>query len=187
MDTDTILLEAEEAMDKAHAHLVSEFAKVRTGKASPALVENIQIEAYEGTHMKLRELASITAPEPRLIIIQPWDAGTVDAIRRGIESAGIGITPRVDGKIIRLPIPELSQERREEMVKIIRKMAEDQRVVVRHARRDALEALRKIQKEGKITEDELATAEKEVQKLTDSHVEKIDKSLAVKEAELLKI
>ncbi len=187
MDKDTILLEAEEAMEKAQAHLTSEFAKVRTGKASPALVENISIEAYEGTHMKLRELASITAPEPRLVMIQPWDASTVDAIRRGIETSGIGISPLVDGKIIRLPIPELSQERREEMVKIIKRMAEEQRVVVRHARRDALEALRKLQKDGTITEDELESAEKDVQKLTDTYVEKIDKSLAAKEAELLKI
>ena len=187
MGIDEILLNAEEAMEKALAHLTSEFHKVRTGKASPTLVENITVEAYEGTHLKLRELASITAPEPRLIIIQPWDASTVDAIRRGIEAAGIGISPLVDGKIIRLPIPELSQERREELVKIIRKMTEEQRVVVRHARRDALDLLRKNQKDGKITEDELAAAEKDVQKLTDTYIEKLDKTLSVKESELLKI
>jgi len=187
MSIDEVLLIAEEAMEKAVAHLASEFHKVRTGKASPTLVENLVVEAYEGTSLKLRELASITAPEPRLIIIQPWDSSTVEAIRRAIEEAGLGITPTIDGKIIRLPIPELSQERREELVKIIRKMTEEQRIIVRHARRDALESLRKMQKEGLITEDELAFAEKNVQKLTDKYIDKLDQTLSKKESELLKV
>ncbi len=187
MSMDDVLLEAEEKMSKTADFLASEFQTVRTGKASPALVENISVEAYEGTSMKLRELAGISTPEARLLLIQPWDASTVESIRKALESSSLGITPQVDGKIIRIPFPELSQQRREELVKIIKKMTEDQRIVVRHIRRDSLDVLKKMQKESKITEDDLSLGEKEIQKLTDDYTKKLDSHLAGKEKELMKI
>jgi ribosome recycling factor len=186
MTLDDILLDAEEKMEKTFMKISEDFAQVRTGKASPALVENIKIDCY-GTHMRLREVASITAPEPRMIMIQPWDASNVDPIRKGLEEAQIGITPMVDGKIIRLPIPELSEERRRDLVKVIGKIAEDGRVAIRHSRRDCLDQLKKLEKAGGITEDELKAAEKQAQELTDTYTGKIDKMLESKEAELMKV
>jgi ribosome recycling factor len=164
----------------------AEFAGVRTGKASPDLVTNLMVEAY-GTHMRLKELAAITTPDPRLILIQPWDASTVEAVRKGIEESKLGITPQIDGKLIRLPIPPLSEERRQDLVKAVRKMAEEGRVSIRANRRHAIDEIKKIQKAGEITEDQLASAEKEVQKLTDEYVKVIEDGLTAKEAELLKV
>ena len=186
MPADDILLETEEKMEKTLHKVQEEFTSVRTGKASPQLVEHIRVETY-GTSMQLRELAGITCPEPRMIMIQPWDGGTVDAIRKAIEESRIGISPMVDGKIIRLPIPELSEERRRDLTKVVKKIAEEGRIVIRHNRRDGLDQLKKEQKNGDMTEDQLDTAEKEVQKLTDDYIGKIDKSLAAKETELLKV
>lgn len=187
MSLDEAMFGAEEGMEKAVEHLHHQLATVRTGKASPALVENLMVEAYEGTSMRLKEVAAITAPEPRMLLIQPWDMATVDPVRKALESSQLGITPMVDGKVIRIPFPELSQQRREELVKNIRKIAEDGRVSIRHARRDAMEALKKLQKDGKITEDELTQSEKEVQKLTDKYVADVDKYLAAKEKELMQV
>ena len=186
MPADEILLETEEKMEKSLHKVQEEFTSVRTGKASPQLVEHIRVETY-GTSMQLRELAGITCPEPRMIMIQPWDGGTVDAIRKAIEESRIGISPMVDGKIIRLPIPELSEERRRDLTKVVKKIAEDGRIVIRHNRRDGLDQLKKEQKNGDLTEDQLSTAEKDVQKLTDDYIGKIDKALAAKEVELLKV
>ena len=159
---------------------------MRTGKASPQLVENLRVDAY-GTAMRLKELAGITAPEPRLLLVQPWDAANVDPVRKALEESQLGISPQVDGKLIRLPIPQLSEERRRDLIKLIGKLAEDGRVAIRHERRHGLEALKKEQKDGKITEDELSSGEKEVQKLTDQYVGKIDALVSGKEAELLKV
>ena len=128
-------------MQKSEEAVVSEFAGVRTGKASPALVENINIEAYEGSSMRLKELAAITTPEMRTLVIQPWDASTTAAIEKGIQAANLGLNPSVDGKVIRINLPDLSKERRQEMVKATRKLAEDGRVSIRHIRREALESL----------------------------------------------
>ncbi|MSU41250.1 MAG: ribosome recycling factor [Pedosphaera sp.] len=186
MPVDDILLEAEDKMQKTESVLQNELAGVRTGKASPALVENILVEAY-GSQMRLRELAGITAPEPRMIVVQPWDAGTLSAVDKAIQKANIGITPRVDGKIIRLVLPELSEQRRQEFVKMIRKTAEESRVAVRHLRRDALLKLKEEAKEGDITEDEQTHGEKEVQKLTDTYVKKIDGHLEHKEKEIMTV
>ena len=186
MPADDILLETEEKMEKTLHKVQEEFTSVRTGKASPQLVEHIRVETY-GTSMQLRELAGITCPEPRMIMIQPWDGGTVDAIRKAIEESRIGISPMVDGKIIRLPIPELSEERRRDLTKVVKKIAEEGRIVIRHNRRDGLDQLKKEQKNGDLTEDQLDTAEKEVQKLTDDYIGKIDKALTAKETELLKV
>ncbi len=186
MDPEETLLEAELTMEKGVDYMVHEFAAVRTGKASPAIVENIDVEAY-GSTMKLKQLALITTPEPRLLVIQPFDASTTKDIEKAIKESKIGINPSVDGKIIRLPIPPLSEERRRDFVKSIKQMAEEARVRVRSARRDALDALKKGQKEAKITEDQLGSFEKQIQKLTDGFVKKIDDALAAKEADIMKV
>ena len=186
MALDDILLETEEKMMKSTEVIETEFAGVRTGKASPDLVTNLMVEAY-GSHMRLKELAAVTTPDSRLILIQPWDGGTVDAVRKAIEESKLGITPLVDGKMIRLPIPPLSEERRQDLVKAVRKMAEEGRVSIRANRRHAMDELKKIQKSGEITEDQLVDAEKEVQKLTDQYVEQIEKAVTAKEAELQKV
>src|SRR5437773_3029683 len=186
MPTDDILLEAEDKMQKTEQVVQHEFAGVRTGKASPGLVENIIVEVY-GSQMRIRELAGITTPEPRMILIQPWDAATVHPIEKAIQKSNLGINPAVDKKCVRIILPELSQERRLEFVKIVKKLAEDGRVAIRHVRRDAIEHLKKEAKEGLITEDELKHAEKEVQKLTDQYIGKIDVHLAHKEKEIMTV
>lgn len=187
MTIDDILLETEDKMQKCTESVEHEMATIRTGKAHPSLVENLHVEAYEGVQSKLREVASISAPEPRMILIQPWDPTVLKAIESAILKANIGLSPQIDGKIIRIPIPELSQERRAEMVKIVRKMAEDGRVAVRAVRRNGIEDLKKLQKEGKITEDDLKDGEKEIQNYTDKYVKLIDVHLQKKEADLLKV
>lgn len=186
MSIDDILLEAEEKMQKSELVVVHEFATVRTGKASAGLVENIQVEVY-GSHMRIRELAGITTPESRMILIQPWDATTVHPIEKAIQKSNLGLNPTVDKKFIRIVLPELSQERRVEFTKIIKKMAEDGRVAVRHVRRDAIEALKKEGKAGGVTEDEVEHAEKEIQKLTDQYIAKIDEHIVVKEKEIMTV
>ena len=186
MDSDEILLEAEEGMEKSVSYMTHEFSSVRTGKASPALVENIDVEAY-GSNMKLKQLALITTPEPRLLVIQPFDASTVKDIERGLKESRLGINPAVDGKIIRLPIPELSEERRRDLVKGIKQMAEEARVRVRGHRRDGIENARKGKKDGTITEDQLADLEDGLQKLTDQYIKNIEGTLTTKEAEIMKV
>jgi ribosome recycling factor len=186
MALDDILLEAEEKMMKTEEVVQHEFAGVRTGKASPALVENIMVEVY-GSNMRIRELAGITTPESRMLLIQPWDAATAGPIEKAIQKANIGINPTVQGKTIRIVLPELSTERRQEMVKIARKMSEDGRVAIRHVRRDAMEHIKKEAKNGGISEEEVETAEAEVQKLTDQYIGKIDTHLAAKEKEILTV
>jgi ribosome recycling factor len=186
MDPDEILLETEAAMEKGFDYMVHEFSAVRTGKASPALVENIDVEAY-GSSMKLKQLALITTPEPRLVVIQPFDGSTTKDIERAIKESKIGINPAVDGKIIRLPVPQLSEERRKDLVKSVRQMGEESKVRIRSARRDGIDAFKKAQKDGKVTEDDLEGYEKEIQKFTDSFTKKIEESLAAKEAEIMKV
>ena len=186
MALDDILLEAEEKMEKTEQVVVSEFAGVRTGKASAALVENILVETY-GSHMRIRELAGITAPEPRTLAIQPWDASTITAIEKAIQKANLGLNPATQGKTIRIFFPELSQERRLEFVKIIKKMTEDGRVAIRHVRRDAMDMLKKHAHDSGVTEDEEKQAEKDLQKLTDGYIAKIDAHLAHKEKELMTV
>ena len=173
-------------MEKSVNHLVHEFAAVRTGKASPALVENVDVQAY-GSTMKLKQLALITTPEPRLLVVQPFDAGTVHDVERALKESKIGITPAVDGKIIRLPIPELSEERRRELARSLGKMAEEARVRVRTNRRTALDEAKKLKAAGELTEDGLRDVENEVQKLTDRFVKSIDDHLKHKETEIMKV
>src|SRR6476619_5163459 len=186
MSTDDILLEAEMTMEKSVDYMVHEFSAVRTGKASPGLVENVDVQAY-GSAMKLKQLALITTPEPRLLVVQPFDASTVKDIERALKESKIGITPLVDGKLIRLPVPELSEERRKDLVKSLRQMAEEARVRVRSNRRHAIDEAKKLKASGELTEDGLADVEIDVQKLTDKSVKQIDDHLERKEAEVMKI
>lgn len=186
MALDDILLEAEDKMLKTEQVVVNEFAGVRTGKASAGLVENILVEVY-GSNMRLRELAGITTPEPRTLAITPWDLNSLHPIEKAIQKSNLGITPAIQGKTIRIFFPELSQERRQEFVKICRKMAEDGRVAVRHVRRDAMEQLKKHAHHSGVTEDDEEKAEKELQKLTDDYIAKIDAHLTHKEKEIMTV
>jgi ribosome recycling factor len=186
MTLDEILMTAEEKMEKTEQVVVNEFAGVRTGKASASLVENILVDSY-GSQMRLRELAGITTPEPRTLTIQPWDVSNLVHIEKAIQKANIGMNPTVQGKVVRIFFPELSQERRQEFVKIIKKMAEDGRVAIRHVRRDAMDQLKKHAHDRGVTEDEEKQAEKDLQKLTDTYIAKIDKHLATKEKELMTV
>src|SRR5437762_8829879 len=186
MTLDDFLLEAEDKMSKTENVVINEFAGVRTGKASPALVENILVEVY-GTQMRIRELAGITTPEARTLAIQPWDVNSLHPIEKAIQKSNLGLTPSIQGKLIRIFFPELSQERRQEFVKIVRKMAEDGRVAIRHVRRDAMEQLKKHAHDSGTTEDDVEHAEKELQKVTDEYVGKIDQHLAHKEKEIMTV
>lgn len=186
MALDDILLEAEEKMAKTEEVVVNEFTGVRTGKASPSIVENILVDCY-GSQMRIRELAGITCPEPRQLMIQPWDASTVSPIDKAIQKANLGLNPSVDGKFIRIVIPELSEERRVEFTRIAKKMAEEGRVAIRHVRRDAIESVKVEAKNGGITEDEVEACEKEIQKLTDKYVGKVDEHLGHKEKEIMTV
>ena len=186
MAPDEILLEAEEKMIKTEQVVMNEFAGVRTGTASPSFVENVLVEVY-GSQMRIRELGSITTPESRMLVIQPWDAGTVQAIEKGIQKANLGLSPVVQGKLIRIAFPELSTERRQEFVKIIKKMSEDGRVAVRHVRRDAMEQLKKSVKDSETSEEDQEKTEKEIQKLTDEYIGKIELHLAAKEKEIMTV
>jgi ribosome recycling factor len=186
MSRDDIVLEAEMVMEKSVDYMVHEFAAVRTGKASPALVENVDVHAY-GSTMKLKQLALITTPEPRLLVVQPFDASTVQDIEKALKESNIGIMPAVDGKIIRLPIPELSEERRKDLVRSLGKMAEEARVRVRSNRRTALDEAKKLKTAGGLTEDGLHDLESEVQKLTDRFVKSIDDHSKHKETEIMKV
>lgn len=173
-------------MDKATNHMKAEFVAVRTGKASPGLVENIQIDYY-GTTVRLKELAGITTPEARLLVIQPYDPGSTGTIEKAIRTSNIGINPINDGKILRLPIPELSEERRSSLSKQVASKAEETRVAIRNIRREGNELAKKAQKNSEITEDELKSMLDEIQEITDSTISEIDKILTAKEKELMHI
>jgi ribosome recycling factor len=186
MTLDDILLEAEDKMIKTEQVVLNEFAGVRTGKASATLVENIVVEVY-GSQMRIRELAGITTPEPRMLVLTPWDINSLHSIEKAIQKANIGLMPTTQGKIIRLAFPELSQERRQEFVKLIKKLAEDGRVAVRHVRRDAMDLLKKHGHDSGTTEDQKKQAEKDLQKLTDDYAAKIDAQVALKEKEIMTV
>jgi len=181
-----VLMAAEEKMDKCVEFLQHELSGLRTGKASPSLVENINIDYY-GSSTRLRDIANISTPEPRLIVISPFDPSSLGAIEKGINAANIGITPMNDGRLIRVPIPELSEDRRKDLVKVGGRATEEQRVAVRNVRRDANEQLKSLQKNGKITEDDRDESLEEVQKLTDDHIKKMDSMLIAKEKEVMEV
>ena len=183
---DDVLLEADDKMTKAVEFLQQELAGLRTGKAAPSLVEHIQVEYY-GTQTRLRQLAGIATPEPRLIVINSYDPTALPAIEKAILAANIGITPINDGRVIRIPIPELSEERRKDLVKVAHRMAEEARVAIRNVRREANEQIKTLQKGGKATEDERDEGLKEIQKYTDTYIGKVDALSAAKEKDVLTV
>lgn len=176
----------EETMKKAVDFVKRDFETIHTGKASPSMVENVMVDVY-GSAMRLKDVSAITTPDSNLIRVQPWDRGILKEIEKAILAANVGITPSVMGEAIRCPIPALSGERRLELAKVCRDMAEQGRVRIRTIRRDAMDAAKKAQKDGSITEDDLKHAEKEIQNITDKKIEEINKSVEAKEAELKKV
>ena len=176
----------EEKMNKTISVLEENFAEVRAGRANPAILNKIKVNYY-GVPTPISQVAGISVPEARLIVIQPWDMGILKEIEKEILKSDIGINPNNDGKVIRLNFPELNEERRKEIVKEVKKLAEEAKIAVRSIRRDSIDQFRKMQKNSEITEDELKSAEEEVQKITDSKIEEIDKILESKEKEVLSI
>lgn len=176
----------EEKMNKAIEALKQNYAEVRAGRANPAILNKVKIDYY-GTPTPINQVAGISVPEARLIVIQPWDVSLLKEIEKEILKADIGINPNNDGKVIRLAFPELNEERRKEIVKDIKKMAEDSKVAIRSARRDGMDEAKKLQKDSEITEDELRDAEDNIQKLTDKKINEIDNILENKEKEIMSI
>src|SRR5215217_4653994 len=183
---DDLLADADRRMDKSVDSAAHEFNTVRTGRASAALLDRIEVDYY-GQKTPLNQLATINVPEPRLLTVQPYDPGSVKAIERAVQESDLGLTPSNDGKIIRLPIPQLTEERRKEYVKLARHMAEEGRVAVRNVRRDVMKHLEELVRNGEVGDDEERAAEGRVQKLTDEHVQKIDDLLKHKEAEIMEV
>ncbi|NLM51446.1 MAG: ribosome recycling factor [Firmicutes bacterium] len=181
-----IFRDAEERMQKAVSVLKQDLGSLRAGRATPALLDKIMVDYY-GSSMPINQLANISVPEPRLLVIQPWDKNAIPEIERAILKSDLGLTPNTDGSIIRLAIPQLTEERRKELVRVCRKKAEDGRVAIRNIRRDANEELKRMEKAGEITEDEFHRAQDEIQKLTDKMIEGVDKVLADKEKEIMEV
>lgn len=178
--------EIEEKMKKTIAVFADELNTLRAGRANPTILDRVTV-SYYGVETPLKQVSNVSAPEPRMILIQPWDVSLISEIEKGILKADLGLNPSNDGKLIRLIIPQLTEERRKELAKVLKKMTEGSKVAVRNERRTGLDKFKKMQKNGDITEDELKDAEKEMQKLTDKYVEEIDKMSKVKENELLEV
>jgi ribosome recycling factor len=183
---DELLADAGERMSKSVESIKHEFGSVRTGRASPALLDRIAVE-YSGTSTPLRQLATINAPEARLLSIQPYDKTSIKAIERAILESDIGLTPSNDGNLIRLVVPELTEERRKQLVKVVRHIAEEGRVAVRNIRRDVMHDLRELKEAGETGSDDEHRAEQELQKLTDGRINELDELLKYKEAEILEV
>ena len=173
-------------MEGALNTLKSDFGGLRTGRASTTLLEPIMVEAY-GQQMPMSQVGTISAPEPRLLSVQVWDKGQVSFVEKAIREAGLGLNPMADGQMVRVPLPELNEERREELVKIAGKYSEQCRVAVRNVRRDGMDQLKKGEKDGEISQDEQKSLSDDVQKLTDDYIEKIDEALSQKEAEIRQV
>jgi ribosome recycling factor len=178
--------EARTHMEKAVEAMRREFTSVRTGKATPALLDTVRVDAY-GSKMPINQVGTVSAPEPRLLIVQPWDKGLLKAIETGITNADLGLNPSNDGNIIRVPIPQLTEERRKDMVKLLHKLAEEGRVAIRHARQEANKELKKKQGDHEISEDDAHRQMEQVQKLTDEYITKIDQLLKAKEQEVMEV
>ncbi len=181
-----VLADARDKMDKAVAHTRSEFGTVRTGRASPALVEKLKVDYY-GSEVPLQQLASFNVPEARLLVVTPYDKGSIKAVEKAIQNSELGITPTSDGQVIRLVFPTLTEQRRKELVRIVRHKAEEGRVAVRNLRRGARHELESLEKGGDLSSDELERAEKDLERITHGHVAEIDRILQVKEDELLEV
>lgn len=180
------LQEAKRKMDSAVEALRREFSGVRTGKASPALLDTIRVEAY-GSHVPLNQVAAVSAPEARMLLVQPWDRAMMGPIEKAIQTSDLGLNPANDGKVIRVPIPALTEERRREYVRILHKMTEDGRVAVRQARKDANDDIKRRHKEGDLSEDAARREQDEVQKLTDRFIQQMEELLKHKEAEVMEV
>jgi len=181
-----VLSDASSRMGKTIEALKKDLATVRTGRATPALVDSIRVEYY-GVPTPLKQIANISAPEARLLVIQPWDHSTIGEIKKAILKSELGLTPTSDGTFVRLPIPPLSEERRKELVKVVHKKTEDGRVALRNVRRDALEMLRELEREKEISQDEQKRAQERLQEITDNFIAEAGKAAEAKEAELLEI
>ena len=173
-------------MDNALEALRREFTSVRTGKASPALLDTVRVEAY-GSAVPLNQVATVSAPEPRLLVVQPWDRNMLGPVEKAIQTSDLGLNPSNDGKLIRVPIPALTEERRKEYVRLLHKMAEEARVSIRHARKEANDEIKQRQKDGEISEDDARRETDEVQKLTDRHIQNVEELLKHKEAEVMEV
>ena len=176
----------EDKMKKSIDSVAADFAAVRAGRANAAVLDRIMVDYY-GTPTPIQQIASIGSPDPRSLVIQPWDASAVKAIQKAIQESDLGINPANDGKVLRLLFPQLTEERRKELTKLIGKYAEGGKVAIRNIRRDALEKFKKMQKDGEITEDDLKLAEKDIQKLTDEMTKKVDELYSAKEKELMAV
>ncbi len=181
-----LLDDAKRRMDKSVDATANEFNTIRTGRASAALLDRVKVDYY-GTDTPLNQLATINVPEARLLTIQPYDPGSIKGIERAIQESELGLTPANDGKIIRLPIPQLTEERRKELVKVVRHLAEEGRVAVRNVRRDVMHHLKELVRDGDVGDDEERRAEERAQKLTDEHTAKIDELLKRKEEEIMEV
>lgn len=177
---------AREQMDAAVEALRREFTSVRTGKASPALLDTVRVEAY-GSTVPLNQVATVSAPEPRMLMVQPWDRGMLGPVEKAIQTSDLGLNPSNDGKLIRVPIPPLTEERRREYVKLLHKMAEEGRVSIRHARKEANDQIKRRQKDHEISEDDARREQDEVQKLTDRYIQQVEELLRHKEAEVMEV
>src|SRR5690242_21565010 len=186
MAIDDLMQDAARRMDKSVESAQTEFSTLRTGRASPALLDRVQIDYY-GQKTPLKQLATINAPEPRLLTVQPFDPSSLQSIERAIQESDLGLTPSNDGKVIRLPIPQLTEERRKEFVKIARHVAEEGKVAVRNVRRDLMKHLEEQVRNGEVGDDEERRAETQGQKLTDDHTKSIDDLLKHKEAEIMEV
>jgi len=185
-DADVVYDEAKVAMDKSLRSLRLEFQKVRTGRASTALLDGVQVD-YFGSATPLNQLANLSTPDPRLIVISPYDKSVISDIEKAVQVSDLGLTPSNDGKVVRIPIPPLTEERRKELVKHVYRLAEDHKVGVREARRDAISMLKDLESEGAVPADDKHREEKRIQGLTDEHVEKIDQMKGQKEEEILQV
>jgi ribosome recycling factor len=183
---DDVLADAERRMDKSVESVRHEFTSIRTGRASTALLDRVQVSAY-GTKMPLNQVATISVPEPRLLSIAPFDKSTMRDIERAIMESDLGLTPSNDGQVIRLPIPQLTEERRKDLVRQVRHMAEEGRVAARNVRRDCIHHLKELEKNGDTGADDVRRAEERMQKLTDQHTATIDAALKAKEAEIMEV
>ena len=185
-NSDLVHSEAKQAMQKSISGLAHDLSKIRTGRANPALLEGLTVDYY-GTPTPLKKLAQLNAPEARLITVQPFDRSAISEIEKAIHKANLGVSPISDGKIVRVPIPELTEERRRELAKQVKKLGEEHKVGVRTARRDAIAMAKELQKDGDLSEDDSRHLQEKIQKLTDDFSSQIDKAVEVKEAELLKV
>ena len=183
---DQLISHAKEAMERSLQHLKDDLRKVRTGRANPALLDNIRVDYY-GTPTPLNQMANMSAPEPRLIVISPYDRSALQAIEKAIQASDLGLTPNNDGKIVRIPIPPLTEQRRKDLVKHVRKVAEHHKLGVRDARREALAAFKQLENDGDLPADDRARSEKKVQSMTDDFVKQVDGQADQKEQEILQV